>query len=519
METIAEFVTALRERSVSLTLSGDELRYRAPHGTLTPELLRQTAARKQEIIEYLRRETAPNPPAPLPRGCDGPLPLSFAQEALVNAYEKMTAFEGQHLSLTLRLRGPLDITALENALNAVVARHAVLRTRYSHEADGAVHAFADPTRAIPTDIIDLETLPESARDEESRRCIARWRTRRFDLQRGPLLRAGLIKLAQNHYVWAVIVHHSIFDAWSGGVLMREVLGAYGAISTGAAPTLPPLALQFSDYAYWLREWVDSPEGTEQYLYWERVLADIKQPFWLPQRTTFVSSADVDVPGKTRFRLSPATVSRLRELSQSEQTTIQAVLLAAYAAVLHLWSAAPAVLIAVLHFGRPFPPLSGLIGCFIQSWLLRVDLGRESRFKDVVRQATERMHQAQRYLQFPFGRLKPMLAQRSDETPLLHITFNYIPHMQRLAGGQAASPAGPLGIEEFETAKPSDILPEGRGEKLNLTAFDQGDSMELWVRYASSRFSPAAAVEFAEQLHALLESAAADPAVLLARVRA
>jgi condensation domain-containing protein/tubulysin polyketide synthase-like protein len=491
MEDVGEFVATLAREGVLLEADGERLRYKAAPGALHPRSLSALRERKQEILAYLQNSVSPGHP-------DGGkwLPLSYAQEALVKAYERMSELSTQHLCVARRLVGSVDVPKIEAAVNALVVRHPALRTRYGRDPAGQWRAEIVDSWKVPVATNDFSKVPGPARDEGVRHWISELRHERFGLDTGPLLRAGVARLTDDEHVLALILHHSIVDFWSCNVLIRDLLMTYTALVRGEEPRLPPLLTDFCDHVRSVREFVHSDSGRGQLNYWRSLLSGVEDPFALP--------ADRPPPlsglpgGAEHLRIDGPGVARLKKLAQERKTTLQTIVLSAYVASLQAWSGTRTVLVAVAHFGRHTRELWDLVGCFIQCWVLRADVSAAMSFPDLIDHVADRWAQAQRHVHYPFAPLKSELARQSREHPLLHITFNYRPP------GNATTAAGELQTSPFELGSQPEILDEGRGEKLNLTVLEFEDRIEGMVRYSPARFHRATIQAFLARLQSLLQ---------------
>ncbi|MCP4663626.1 MAG: AMP-binding protein, partial [bacterium] len=218
------------------------------------------------------------PLRPLPR--DRELPLSFAQQRLWFLDQLDPGSSAYVLSGALRLRGELDLAAVEASLSAIVARHEILRTRFASVAGEARQVIAPPgPHCLPR--VDLGSLPAAARWNVTHELAAREARTAFDLARGPLLRSTLVRLEAQEHVLLLSMHHIISDGWSLGIVVQELTALYEAFSTGGSPQLPELGLQYADFACWEREWLQGEALEAQLAYWRRHLAGAPPVVELP----------------------------------------------------------------------------------------------------------------------------------------------------------------------------------------------------------------------------------------------
>src|SRR5215471_13021890 len=222
----------------------------------------------------------PLPPSVTAQPRDALLPLSHAQERLWVMEQIGGAGSAYNIPVAVRLRGALDVAALERAFAAVVARHEGLRTRFA-VVEGAPVQVIDAVAEFTLQLEDLCELPEGDRAVAARERVGSLAVAPFDLERGPLLRAYLLRLTAEEHVAVVVMHHIVSDGWSIGVLIREVEALYAAYSQGQPSPLPELAVQYADYALWQRGWLQGEVLERQVAYWKERLSGAPAALELP----------------------------------------------------------------------------------------------------------------------------------------------------------------------------------------------------------------------------------------------
>ncbi|WP_329117632.1 non-ribosomal peptide synthetase [Streptomyces sp. NBC_01353] len=327
---------------------------------------------------------------------------SQGQERLYFQHELAPDAVTYLLPIVLRLRGELDEDALRTALGTVVDRHEALRTGFELTPDqGLTQVVHDPGAVT----VGLVAEDVAAADVDA--LVAELTTRPFDLAVPGLLRAGLWRLGEDSqrtrgWVFALCVHHIAVDGWSLGVLVDELMEAYTAAVEGRAAVLPELPVQYADFAAWQRERTDGEEAGEHLAYWREALAGASE-LHLP--------GDRARPGEPSYRggavplrLSPDLTARLTALGQSEQTTLFSVLLAAYAVVLHRWSGQRDLVVGAPVAGRSRPELERLVGFFVNTLPLRLDVDGAAPFRALLRQAGARTLAAMSHQDVPYERI-------------------------------------------------------------------------------------------------------------------
>ena len=325
---------------------------------------------------------APAPPTPtIPRADrTGELRLSYGQE-LLWLIEQSTPGHTYNVPRSVRLRGTLDESALKRAADALVERHETLRTTYHLESAQAVQRV-NPAAPATIDHIDLTTLPENAREDATRARVRELARVPFDLARDPQLRVALIRLAADDHVLFLCSHHIASDGWSGGILLRELGALYDAERRGARAELPPLPVQYVDFAEWQRTTL-AGERLEQVLgYWRTQLAGAPQELELPMDRPRTAKTGSD--GATRgLTFQSVSAEKVRSMAQSLGATPFMVYLAAAYVLLYRYTDETELVVGTPIAGRTLPELEGVVGFFANTLLLRVSLAGEPTFRELV----------------------------------------------------------------------------------------------------------------------------------------
>ncbi|HTQ80190.1 MAG TPA: amino acid adenylation domain-containing protein, partial [Thermoanaerobaculia bacterium] len=348
----------------------------------------------------------------LPRDFDPP--LSFAQERLWFLDQLQPGDSSYNMPMTLALNGSVAVPALAAALNAVVLRHEALRTTFRMSGRAPVQVIARGfTLALPQ--IDLTGLSGAARRGELQRIAAAEAREPFDLAAGPLVRARLVRLAGAEQVLLLTFHHIVTDGWSNGILAREVAALYQARLAGLPSPLPALPVQYADFAVWQREWLSGAVLAEQLAYWQERLAGAPALLELP--------TDWPRPlvqrrrgGKLAFSLTEELTRGLVALSRRSGATLFMSLLAAFAALLERYSRQADLVVGSPIAGRTRTEIEGLIGLFLNTLALRVDLSGAPSFNGLLRQAREVTLEAYAHQDLPFEKL---VAELAPERNLAH----------------------------------------------------------------------------------------------------
>ncbi|WP_161795320.1 condensation domain-containing protein, partial [Xanthomonas sp. GPE 39] len=348
-------------------------------------LLTETAPAAEETIQ--------------PRDDDAPLPLSFAQQRLwFLAQFDNRAAQAYTLAGGVDLHGVLDVPALQQALDRIVARHEVLRTCFVASDDGATQVIAPADAGFALTCIDLRHTADA---EVAAHAYAEQAARTpFDLSRGPLIRGCLLQLAEQQQRLLIGMHHSISDGWSIGILLRELGALYAAFAQGQPDPLPPLPIQYADYSLWQRRWLDGPLLQRQLAFWRAHLHGAPALLELP--TDHPRPALQDYRGDSvEIALDGDLTAALRALSQRHGTTVFMTVLAGWAVLLSRLSGQDQVVIGAPVANRTRSELEGLIGFFVNAQALRIDLRGAPSVTDLLTQVRATALAAQDHQDVPF----------------------------------------------------------------------------------------------------------------------
>ncbi|MGQ5797803.1 amino acid adenylation domain-containing protein [Serratia sp. IR-2025] len=320
------------------------------------------------LAQQLRRTDEALPPIEaMPRGAA--LPLSFAQQRLWFLTQLEGLSETYHIPLALSLRGELDLPAWRQSLDALYVRHEALRSRFV-TVEGQPQAHILPADALPLTVHDLRGQQDA--QSQARQLAQRLTEAPFDLTQGPLVRAALIRLADEEHLFLLICHHIISDGWSTGILLRELGALYGAFRRSDADPLPPLTLQYPDYAAWQRRYLTPERLAAQAQYWRETLSDAPALLTLPTdrpRPTVQSFSGGEVPIAIDAELTQA----LRQFSRQHGGTLFMTVLAAWSLVLARMAGQQELVIGTPEANRGRLETESLVGFFVSTLALRIDL--------------------------------------------------------------------------------------------------------------------------------------------------
>lgn len=463
------------------------------------------SSKLSDLADWIRdRRSGPGPEAaPLARAAvRSDLPLSAGQRRLWLLHRLYSLGGTYNEPLGVRLAGPLDPARLERAVNAVVARHEILRTRFV-ALDGEPRQVIEPRLNVPVALHDLSGLPEGEREPAGRRAADQAASQQFDLAAGPLLRVNLLRLADQDHVLVVTMHHIICDDWSDRLFLEELTAAYA----GASPVMPDEpSLQYGDFAAWQRRSLTPAECERQVAYWRQHLEGAPPVLELPSDR--VRPAAQTFRGARHHLALPAVlVERLREVGREQQATLFMTLLAAYAVLLRRYSGQEDLVIGTPYANRDRPEVQRLLGFFLNMLPLRVDLRADPAFRELLASVRESAIAAHEHQDVPFERLVEELQPRRDArfSPLFQVVFvllNEPPPVPRLPGVVAQPFPVHTGTAKFD---------------LTLFLNDGPDGMEGCIEYNADLYEAEAVARLAESWRVLLEGIAADPSLPVSRL--
>lgn len=460
--TADQLLQQLRNLSVSLSVEGDTLKCKAPRGVLTPDLVAAMRDHKAALIALLAAEAA--------------LPPSYAQRQLWVLDQSAPGNPFYNNPIALRLTGTLDIPALRQSLATLIARHRVLKARFPLRGGEPLYQEdADWGDLLP--ITDLSGWPEAERVAVARAAVEEEARTPFDLARGPLLRARLLRLQPTEHLWLVTLHHIIADGWSIGVFFRELSPLYVAFAAGEADPLPPLPMGYADYIRWQQKTRNGAELDRQRAYWRDALAGLPPLLALPTaapRPPLQSHRG----GHVAALLPEAAQTALNALSRRAGVTAFPVLMAAFAIVLWRYSGQQDFCIGTPFANRPRQELEGLIGHFINTIAIRTPIDPDQAGLALIHRVQAQLLAAMEHQDLPFEAVVEAVNPPRDASyaPLFQVMMIY----QNTPGGGLTLPG--LMIEAIETSSAT--------AKLDLTVevFEAPEGLRLGVEYALDLFS-------------------------------
>ncbi|MBN1238421.1 MAG: amino acid adenylation domain-containing protein, partial [Gammaproteobacteria bacterium] len=432
---------------------------------------------------------------PVPR--TGALPLSFAQERLWFLSRLIPDSAAYNVAAATAFDGDLRLDVLRRALREIVARHEILRTVYREVEGRPVQSVcAEVELAMP--VVDLTELDEASRDiatQRIARCVAR---APFSVEHGPLYRLVVVELTEGRHVLLSSMHHIVSDIWSRGVLIRETALLYRAFADGAAPPLPPLPVQYADFAAWQRRALDSESFAEQLSYWTERLRE-RHP--LPLQTDRPRPLVQSFRGRTVTRRVPDELARaLSRLGRKYSATPFMTLLAALQAYLHRLTGSAVVDVGSPVMGRSRAETQSMIGFFLNTLVLRADLAGDPTFRELLKRVRQDVLDAFRHQDVPFEKVVEALQpeRSTSRSPLFQVAFVMVD-----------APAERLELPGVSVA-PLMLEPETAKYDLSVFAVRDGARLSLGAEYCTDLFDESTIARMLEGFEALLAHVAREP---------
>ncbi|HVR97693.1 MAG TPA: amino acid adenylation domain-containing protein, partial [Thermoanaerobaculia bacterium] len=470
-----------------------------------------TVAELAERVEHAEGAAAGTRLPPLgvaPR--HGHLPLSFAQERIWFLHQLEPESVAYHVPRALRIRGPLSVPLLEEVFTEIVRRHEILRTTFPARDGRPLQVINGPwPMSIP--VVDLRACPEAEREARLADFIVEHGRRPFDLERGPLMRFSVVRLDEQDYALVMTEHHFVHDGWTQGVLLKDFLALYAAFGRGEPSPLPPLPVQYADFAVWQRRWLQGEVLDRQLLWWRERLAGAPELLELPTdlprpavRTAGGDAIHCDIP--------LALANALRRLSRELGGTLFMTLTAAFDVLLWRYSGQEDFCLGTVTANRRLREVEGLLGMIVNTLVLRMDLGGDPTFQGLAERVRKVCLGAYEHQDMPIEKLVEALRpERSlGHTPLFQVMFSLLdtptsdlelPGLElELMGSHNRSSKFDLNVTGIPHAE----------QRVGGTVNAEESEITLLIEYSTDLFRRDTVERLAGHYLALLEGAVADP---------
>ena len=455
---------------------------------------------KRALLELrLKKDSAASTEQTIPRRTNREsAPLSFSQQRLwfLNQFDpKSTVY---NISRALRLKGELNLEALQQTLSTIVARHEVLRTMIV-TVEGTPRQLVRASRPMELSMIDLNDWPESEREAHMHRWFNAESQRPFDLASDLMLRATLLRCAEEEHLLLLTTHHIASDGWSSGLLLQELAALYGAFCADQPCPLPELPIQYADFAAWQQNTLQGDALERQLVYWKRQLdgapAILELPTDRPRPTVQSFQGD-----RQPVTLPAESTQALRGFSQRHGVTLFMTLLAALKTLLFRYARQADIVVGVPIANRTRPETEKLIGFFVNNLVLRTDLSGNPTFKELSQRIREVAFGAYSHQDLPFEKLVEQLHPDRDlsHSPLFQVMF-----------GLQNVPRQPLAIPGL-TVTPVETDNKTAKFDLFFSLIEEPDRLRGAIEYSTDLFDAETIARMWRHYRTLLEAVVRNP---------
>lgn len=508
--TALEFLAYLRQLDIQVVVDGERLRCNAPEGVLTPELQAEISQHKVELIALLQQLQSNSHPVPplVPIVSGSPLPLSFAQQRLWFLDQLVPGNAFYNVPAAVRLSGELQLDVLQTAFQTILDRHAALRTHFV-KVDGQPVQVIVPQVNFAVSIEDLRSLPTDDRASAAEQIATQEALQPFNLATDLLLRVKVLQLEETEFVLLLNLHHIVSDGWSLGVLIRELGLLYTALLTKQPAPLPPLPIQYADFAHWQRSWLQGAVLETQLAYWRQQLADLpvlNLPTDRPRPTVQGYRGAIQP-----LKLSKAITQSLQTLSQQAGATLFMTVLTAFQILLWRYTGQEDIVVGSPIANRNRQELESLIGFFVNSLVLRTDLAGNPTVRSLLERVRQMTLAAYDHQDVPFEKLVEELHPDRDlsRNPLFQVVF-----------ALQNAPMKPLELPDLTLhALPFEVSTTRFDLELHLWEPEQGlsgwweessEGLSGFIAYSTDLFDAETIVRFGEHLQTVLAGMVANP---------
>ncbi|HEV3456042.1 MAG TPA: amino acid adenylation domain-containing protein [Thermoanaerobaculia bacterium] len=483
--------------------AADRWRHTGGSGQLTPATL--ALAARLGYADARQAGSRPRLPAILGSPAATELPLSYGQERLWFLTQLDPGSPAYNMPAAVQCSGQLDVAALAASFGEVLRRHAVLRTALP-AVQGRPVAVVAPAAPLALPVADLSALAPGPREAERVRLAVAEGRRPFDLARGPLVRAGLLRLAAGEHLLLVTVHHLAADGWSVGLLVRELSALYRAFSQGLPSPLPEPALQYADYARWQRRWLSAEVMDAHLSYWRQRLAGPPPALELPADRPRPPLATAR-GARRESTLAAAAVAELKSFGQRQGATLFVTLLAAWYALLHRYTGQDDLVVGVPVANRTRVEVEGLIGLFLNMVAQRTSLAGEPSFGQLVERVRTEFLASVPHQEIPFEKVVEAVAPPRDlsRAPIFQVQLS----LQN-------TPAEPLALPGLRLAR-RDVHNGTTKFDLTVFLFDEAAGLRTVLEFNADLFDPATIERLLLHWQTLLAGAVAAAAGQLAEL--
>lgn len=459
-------------------------------------------ARAVEELLSSSQAVALDPIRPATRPHD--LPLSFSQQRLWFLHQLEPASDFYNVPVAFRVHGPLNVGILSDCFNEIVRRHEVLRTSFPIRQGVPVQQIHEAA-CQPLEVVDFAHLPLDQAESAAKDLLCREAQQPFDLSCGPLLRLHIVRLGEHDHALLLNMHHIIVDGWSLGIFMQELRLLYEAFLNRRSSPLPPLSIQYADYALWQHEWLSETRLQHELSWWRQQLSEIL-PAELP--TDFPRPKVQTFRGAGRSVLiSPQLLESVAELAHKENSTVFMLLLAVFKVLTFRYTNQTDLTVGTPVAGRNQQELESLIGFFVNTLVLRTTISGQPGFREFLHQVRETSLGAYAHQDLPFEKLVEELAGQADpgRTPFFQVMFA----LEDTLVEEVVLPGLEVSPLELET--------QSAQFDLTVAIRESSEGLHLSLRYNTDLFEAATIERIMRHFQQLLCGIVADPAQSISEI--
>ncbi|RKZ90395.1 MAG: hypothetical protein DRR19_10200 [Candidatus Parabeggiatoa sp. nov. 1] len=503
-----KFLSYLEELDVRLWINDGKLRCSAPKGILTPELRKNIAELKPELLILLAKKPADNDLKNLPLiSREGELPLSFSQERIwaLNRVDPASNVTG-NIYFTFRITGSLDVASFEKGINELIQRHEVFRTGCKTVNEHPVQSII-PRIQFNLPVNDLREFSLFQKESTVLQVSKQYAIEPFNLAEVPILRSELLRTGDEEYIFLLATHLYVFDGWSSAILFKEISSLYADFYAGKPSRLPELTAQYVDFAQWHRNWLKGEVLEKQNSYWKDKL----------KGACLVRNLPLDRPRKAipgnksasvYFTVPDFLAESVRKLSQKEGATLFITLMAAFQSLLYRYTNQDNITIGTIVSNRKVAETEMMIGSFANNILISSDFYSDITCKELIYQVRKTSQEAYSHQDIPFEMLLGELDEGLNRTPLFRVMFLFHQHQSienqgfELSGLKVEKCPVEKGISKYE---------------LNLVMTDFNETLSGYFEYSTDIFDHSTIERMKENFLVILKKVTVNPDISLSEL--
>lgn len=517
MDDPESLLRELRNQNIELWVENDRLCYRSPPGRLSAQTAEQLRRQRDSIIAFLQSRSAAaselSAPAQVDAGTRFEGGTSCLQGHMLQYYDELEHPDFLHPCSVRMLEGSLDIAILQESFASLVGRHAALRSRFPVDGNGWRRMVIDASCPTQIETYDLRQVPEPGRHAKAQCMTHDIIARPFDVVAGPLVRLAVLRLGEILNVVVVIFHHAVIDALSLTIALDELYTTYAYRKNGAK--LPEgTHVDLHRIAHEKRQWLSSDAAMKQMAYWRGVFGGVKNPFWLPQDANCSEHTIPEDMGPVSVVLPKRATATLAALCLEERATLYAAVLTAFALATARWTGRGDLCFWVLGHGRHKPEYRNTLGCFMDTWPLRICLGRATSLREAMRTVWDAVLDAQPNIAIPSQSVVPIIVAESGQ-PLERATIvNYLGsgtfHLgdaSRQEAPEQPAGGGAFKIQTLDWAPQQNRghLESINGTQLTITVREHPQCIKCSLQFDPAVFERATIASFVSVAFTLLEA--------------